>query len=198
MIKAIIFDIGGVLVKTTYEVLLEVLSNKSKVDKNIIKKFADKSFNKVMLGQINESQHFAEIIKQFNIPMSVNDIQKKANLMTEPKNDVWDIVHKLKKRHRLAILSDQGEEWAKVREKTFNFSKYFNPIVYSYKLKIRKPKKEIYEHVLKLLNLSEKECLFIDDSIKNIKGAKNVGMKTIHFKSADQLKKELKKLGIDI
>ena len=60
----------------------------------------------------------------------------------------------------------------------------------------RKPFPEFYQILFSRYNVTPESTLFIDDNIKNIDGAKAVGLQTIHFKSPEQLKDELKSLSI--
>ena len=59
-----------------------------------------------------------------------------------------------------------------------------------------KPEPEIYEIMLDKVGRPAQECLFIDDSLPNIKQANTMGFATIHFESPIQLEKELKHLGL--
>jgi 2-haloacid dehalogenase len=49
---------------------------------------------------------------------------------------------------------------------------------------------------LKRNRLKAADCLFIDDSLKNVKGAEAVGMKAHHFTTPEKLKAELKSLNL--
>lgn len=59
-----------------------------------------------------------------------------------------------------------------------------------------KPHKQIYEYMLSSLKLIPDECLFIDDTAANVKGAGELGINTIQFTSPEQLEKELIELGL--
>jgi FMN phosphatase YigB (HAD superfamily) len=60
-----------------------------------------------------------------------------------------------------------------------NFDDYFLKAYYSHDLKLRKPYPESFRKLLEIENLAADETLFIDDSYKNIEGAKQVGLQTI-------------------
>jgi putative hydrolase of the HAD superfamily len=49
----------------------------------------------------------------------------------------------------------------------------------SYEIGLRKPNKNIYEYVLNDIQKQPQECLFIDDSFANIKGAESAGIQTL-------------------
>jgi 2-haloacid dehalogenase len=62
--------------------------------------------------------------------------------------------------------------------------------------KTRKPYADFYHILLKRYNIDPARAVFIDDNVKNIKGANEVGLNTIHFTSAQELEKDLKALGV--
>jgi HAD superfamily hydrolase (TIGR01509 family) len=60
-----------------------------------------------------------------------------------------------------------------------NIRKYFKKIFVSDKLGVTKPNKEFFEKVLKEIPYSPNEIVFVDDQKKNLKTAKELGLKTI-------------------
>ncbi len=108
------------------------------------------------------------------------------------KNTV-QIVKQLKKRYKVGILSNTNELDANINKKNNNFN-LFSPVILSCEVGCRKPEKKIYQIALKKLKVKPSECVFIDDKKNNLSTAKELGIKTILFKSAIQLKKELNKL----
>jgi putative hydrolase of the HAD superfamily len=120
--------------------------------------------------------------------------QETAENIFKLNTELFDIAQNLKKNFKVGILSNIDQYLAQipVHHKLYNS---FDPklVVLSYKVKLRKPDPEIYHLFLKRAKALAEECLFIDDKKENIETAKKLGMKTIHFKSNFQFKKELKK-----
>ncbi len=46
-------------------------------------------------------------------------------------------------------------------------------------MKMRKPERRIYQHVLRELNVRASEAIFLDDIGQNLKPAKELGIRTI-------------------
>jgi len=65
-------------------------------------------------------------------------------------------------------------------------------------VKCAKPEPEIYEILIERFSLTPEKAVFIDDLEENIEAAKDVGLQGIVFKSPDQLKGDLKGLGIEL
>ena len=73
----------------------------------------------------------------------------------------------------------------------FPFLRLFRDIVVSGDERVVKPDPAIYRLLMERNGLAAEACVFIDDSLKNVLGAKAVGMKAIHFTGPDALRTEL-------
>ncbi|MEO5563584.1 MAG: HAD family phosphatase [Chitinophagaceae bacterium] len=78
----------------------------------------------------------------------------------------------------------------------YNFLHWFDGRVVSGEEKMRKPFPEFYQRLLDRYHVDPKKALFIDDNLRNVKAAQELGITSIHFHSPEQLKKELKELGV--
>ena len=96
-----------------------------------------------------------------------------------------------------ALTNWSGELFPHARER-FEFLKWFEGIVVSGDEKMRKPSAEFYKVLLDRYRLDPSETIFIDDSLRNVKGAEAVGITGIHFHNPEQLKEELQRFGVEI
>ena len=78
----------------------------------------------------------------------------------------------------------------------YNFLHWFNGRVVSGEEKTRKPFPEFYQRLLNRYSVNPAEAVFIDDSLRNIKAAEGMGIKSIHFQNPSQLNTELKEIGV--
>ena len=78
----------------------------------------------------------------------------------------------------------------------FPFLSAFRDIGVSGDERMLKPDAAIYRLLLERNGLDAASCVFIDDSLTNVKGAEAVGMKAVHFTTPDALRAELAKLGV--
>ena len=67
-------------------------------------------------------------------------------------------------------------------------------VIVSYQYKVMKPDRSIYEILLNKYKLKAEECVFIDDRVENVEGAKKIGFYGIHFQSFEQASAELNEL----
>jgi 2-haloacid dehalogenase len=73
----------------------------------------------------------------------------------------------------------------------YDFLNWFDGVVVSGAEKMRKPNPAFYQLLLDRYNVKAEEALFIDDNLRNILAAEKLGINSIHFSSAGQLKFEL-------
>jgi HAD superfamily hydrolase (TIGR01509 family) len=96
-----------------------------------------------------------------------------------------------------AITNFSAEKFAVARA-AFPFLDAFDGVVVSGEERVVKPDPAIYRRLLDRYGLSPGDCLFIDDSLKNVLGARAVGMHAHHFESIDGLRSELSRHGFSI
>ena len=85
------------------------------------------------------------------------------------------------KKYDLVLLSNDVSEWSSYITEYYQLNKYFINKIVSGDVKCRKPEKKIYELTLEKIKKSPTECVFIDNSVKNLEVAGMLGMQTILF-----------------
>ncbi|CAN6725013.1 unnamed protein product [Malus baccata var. baccata] len=107
----------------------------------------------------------------------------------------------------LYVLKDNNYEmhaftnypiWYEMIENKLNISKYLSWTFCSCINGKRKPDPEFYLEVVSHLKVDPGSCIFVDDRIRNVEAAKEVGMIGLHFKNADSLRQDFSLMGIDI
>lgn len=94
--------------------------------------------------------------------------------------------------YKVVALTNWSAETFPIALERFEFLQWFEGIIVSGEEKTRKPFDEIYILTLERFNINAENAIFIDDNLRNIEAAKNLGINSIQFKSPDQLIKELK------
>ena len=201
MIKGIIFDIGGVLVDVKIKSFLEHFVKKSGLSKEQLYSMIvmGKEWELFEKGLISEEQLKKRIEKDHGIdPKLMDDMADDWRCTLKPINETIEIARKLKGRYKLFALSNVDEVTAMKCFQGFSFYKHFDEVVLSWKVHMRKPEREIYEYVLKRMGLMPEEVVFIDNYPVNLPTAKKMGIHTILYKNPEQLKRDLKKLGVKV
>jgi len=97
---------------------------------------------------------------------------------------------------RMATLNNESAELNEHRIETFGLCDIFPTFFSSCWLGVRKPTLAIYQRVLGMTQADPTRTLFVDDRMQNLTPAAGLGMRTIQFRGAEQLRGELKKVGV--
>jgi len=101
-------------------------------------------------------------------------------------------------KYLLATINNEPLELNERRIQQFNLRRDFMAFFSSCYLGVRKPDEGIYKLALEVTQRSPDECLFIDDRELNLECAEQLHMRTIHFKDAAQLRRDLVASGVSI
>jgi len=215
-IKAVIFDIGGVLLLGDKEVKyghqnINVHEEMSKKYGLGLKEWFDTiedAYKKAITGKWKKDKVYGKLAKTLNT--DAKKLEKEfidAHRKYFRKNKgLTKFARKLRDDYYVGILSDQTPASKKVFLDKLKLEN-FEPVVISCDVGSRKPDKEIYKMVKKELdNLVKKdekqphkkikydEILFIDNRDWNLKPARELGMRTLLFKTNKQAIKDLKNM----
>ncbi len=120
--------------------------------------------------------------------------------LSQPKQDTLAILDALarSRKYFLATLNNESLPLNLYRIETFQLRRYFTAFFSSCFLGLRKPEKGIFLAAVNITQRPPQECLYVDDRSLNVEAAARLGLRTIHFRGAAQLRRELAGLGIDV
>ena len=197
MIKTIIFDLAEVYLKGFYGVedyLEELLDMKPD---EIRDKLQGPEFRLLMEGKITEDKFWEKLIQRNGWNIETDKFKKAIRENFDEIEGTREIIETLKEKgFKLGLLSDHSREWIEHCNGKFDYHKLFHSTQYSFEVECCKTDKKTFELLLEKLDEKPENCLFIDDSEKNISTAKSIGLNTIQFKNPEQLKKELTSFSI--
>jgi putative hydrolase of the HAD superfamily len=102
------------------------------------------------------------------------------------------------RKYLLATINNEPRELNIRRIEQFNLRRDFEAFFSSCFVHIRKPDEAIYRLALEVTQRRPEECLFIDDRALNLECARQMGMRTIHFENAAQLRQDLQANGVTV
>ncbi len=178
MRKLIVFDAMGVVYTTCDDVSGLLIPYLKKINPDISDKAVQQLYHKLSLGIINSEEFFSEFGFSNKFPEIQSDYLESCLVLDE---NFVPLAEKLKEKYDLAMLSNDASEWSKHLRNRFCLDDYFDYYVISGDAGFRKPSEEIYKILLEKANTIPQECVFIDDNVKNIETAENLGFNTIWF-----------------
>ena len=196
-IKAIIFDLGGVYFADgtakaviRFEEMLHV--PKSKLEKI----FGGHSLGgDYRLGKIGEKKFWEATKGELCTDDGTIGYLKEVWNSSYTRNwGMKTLIRKLRKRYKVAVLSDNIRERVEYLNRKYNLDKEFDCYVYSFEHGMLKPDKRLLKILFQRLNVKEDEVIIVDNSIVKVESFRKFGVQTILFRSARQVKRELSNL----
>ena len=200
MIKNVIFDIGGVIVKFKRDNYLDCFEFDEKTKNILINDVVfSKDFSLVSTGKMNiedsiesSKKRHPELTKEIDM---INDINN-FKIMMPPHEQTLSLIKQLKQQgFKLYIISDIDEHMiAYLNQEIDGFEDFFDGISYSCRVGMVKKHGDVFDYVLEKYKLNPQETLFVDDVERNLAQAKLRGIQTLQFVSETESVNEIKKL----
>lgn len=181
-VKAITFDFWGVFAEMKppmYEYMRQYNISPEKYSNEIHKLIVEHDLNK-----LTEQQFLKKCSKVvgLEIPYPLCRYDFKSGSLNEK---LIAVVKKLKEKYKIALLSNNNKEYCEEYLFKPKLDKLFDVLVISYQVGYRKPSLEIYQILIKKLDLKSGEILFIDDDPTKLPSAEKQGIKTLVYKGAE-------------
>lgn len=195
-IKAVYFDLGGVIVRTEDKgprTRLGAEFGKSYRDMELIV-FENDSSIRATVGEISEDDHWQTAIAALGLPQSeIPRVREAFFAGDQIDRQLLDFLRGLRPRCKTGLISNA---WSGLRPWIVSqrFDDAFDHMTISAEIGIGKPAEGIYRHALKKLGVRAEESIFVDDVPKNIEACKAIGMHGILFHSASQVMDDIRKL----
>jgi epoxide hydrolase-like predicted phosphatase len=195
-VKAVFFDLGGVLVRTEFQAPRQLLADRLGMEYDDLNKivFDSDSGLKASIGEISSEDHWASVIKRLKRPASeLAAIRAEFFAGDIVDRTLVDYIRSLRGKYKTGLISNA---WGDLRDFILRekFDDAFDKMIISAEVGAMKPEPKIFQIALEQFRASPNEAVFIDDFLINIEGCEKVGMKGIHFKDPESALKQLKKL----
>ncbi len=196
-ITTVIWDVGGVLVRTEDSRPRQQLADRLKMERMELEEmvFGGVSGDMAQLGQISTEEHWKNVI----CLTSLEDEEKE-----EFQSLFWggdrvdfelvDYIRSLRKRYKTGLLSNAFSDLREVLTSAWKIADAFDQMVISAEVGLVKPNPSIYRLALEKFEADAGQAVFIDDLPVNVEAARQVGMYAIQFIQPEQARLELEKL----
>ncbi len=197
-IQAVIFDFGGVLIRTEDYGPREALARRYGVTREHLEYLVltGPEGTRAQLGEIHPRELWLYVARELGIPDPNLEEMERAFWGGDRFNtELIAFARQLRNRYKVGLLSNA---WITLREwlKTTPVADLFDVQVISAEVGLMKPDPRIYARILGELGVLPQQAVFIDDMPENVEGARRVGMHAIHYTDNPSLFRGLQNLGI--
>jgi len=202
-VKAIIFDLGGVVVDLDFTNFYNSIITQSPLNKPqtpIMLEFFRQS-DIYHQGNMTDDEFYQLACDLLQVCMLDQSEFFKAfnSIISDINLDVIKIIKKIRdsKKFKLIALSNvNSSHWDFILKKKWDFLNYFDELILSHEIHLIKPDPKTFEYAIQKAGCKPEQIVFIDDGLNNIRSAKQLGIVAIKYTNIEALIEEFKKLKI--
>ncbi len=184
MLKAVIFDLGGVLTLNS--------ENNKGPKENL--QVSPETWNKAGLGLIDDEEAFGEMARNYQVESET--IKEWLFSKRKPNPEVFELISQFKPEIKKAIISNSLKSIFYNFMDQYQLKDKFDVMVISAEEQVKKPDPKIFRRACQRLGVNPEECLFIDNDQEHIIAAEKLGMKGLLFMRAEDLRNQLDNLNL--
>ena len=183
-IRAVIFDLGGVLIRSLDKTPRRKWEIELGLPENQLSHlaFGSDMAQRAMLGDATEEDVWRDVANTLNL---------NADQMRDLVADFWsceslnielaNFARALRPKYQTAILSNAFSSARQAVTENFQLDEIFDPMIISGEVRLAKPDARIFHLTAQRIGVAPHECVFIDDVHENIESARAVGMRGVQF-----------------
>ena len=196
-IRAIFFDIGGVLVRTndrtprtrlatrlgtTYDALVDLI-------------WGGERGRQAQKGKISAEEQWTNACRVLHWPLDrMQDLESEFFAGDELDTTLVDYIRSLHTCYRTGIISNALSNVRSAIEQKWDIADAFDALILSAEIGLMKPDPRIFHTALQALGVAPAEAVFVDDVAENVAGAQALGMFAMRFIDPVQAKEEVDRL----
>jgi glucose-1-phosphatase len=196
-IRAVIFDLGGVLLRTEDPIPRRQLGERLGISREQMyyHVFDSPSAQQATVGKISATNHWETVRQALRLsheefPSVVDAFWAGDRLDTS----LVDSIRALRPLYKTALLSNAWDNLRPALEQEWKIADAFDEVFISAEVGVAKPDPRIFELALSRLQVSPPEAVFVDDFLDNVTAARQLGIQAIHFRNSTQALGELRVL----
>jgi len=196
-VKAIIWDMGGVLVRTHSRQGRQKWERELNVPPGDLERavFRSESAQRAGLGAVSVDEHWHWVLSHYGIPFTRREeFERDFWSGDEVDHQLVNQIRDLKLHYKSGLITNAWLDIRHMLEEVWQINTAFDDMVISAEVKLAKPDPAIYHLMLQQLQVLPGESVFIDDFIENVDAARSLGMAAIQFQSPEQVMHELHQL----
>ena len=198
MEKAVLLDLGGVVLEIDFHRVFASWANHSGVDKSIFYEqwSLDDAYKQHEVGALSFQEYSAHMSRSLGVSMSELSWQKGWNaLWVGTYKSVIELLPLLAQKYTLCAFSNTNATHAASFNHHFGTElSHFETLYLSQEVGQRKPDTQAFLTVCENMGYAPKDVGFLDDTLENVKGAKDAGLEAYHTRTEAEVTSQLSKL----
>ncbi len=198
-ISAIFWDVGGVLLTNGWDrAQREKALEQFHLDREEFNDRHEMLVSSFERGKISLDEYLDRTIFYRSRPFTRDEFRQFMFALSQPKSDELALAQELSRsgKYLMSTINNESREMNLYRIEKFGLREIFDIFISSCFVGLRKPERDIYRLALEITQKVPAQCCFIDDRDLNLESAEKLGMQTIRMQTTEQLRQELRKLGV--
>jgi HAD superfamily hydrolase (TIGR01509 family) len=199
MIKAVVFDLGGVLFAEGKSVAIDKLCREYGYDRDLLRQILSSGQSMdLRKGLISDETFWSWVQNQIPRGCDAATIAKEWYDGYVLDQEVLAVIKLLKGKYRLVAFSGNVRSRVQYLDEKYGFRKLFDLEIYSFDYHLTKPDKEFVEVMLRTVGCEPHEIVYVDDNQIYARPARDLGIHVVIYSTGqgDKLRIELQRLGV--
>ena len=198
-IQTIVFDLGEVLIAGLFGIEVPLAEQLRVPGSTILPAFGGDLLEELCCARLSEDEYLQRIVNRQGWCVPIDHLKSviRRNFHRHVPG-MQAVLDRLTPRYELVLLSDHAREWMAYIQMVHSFFHKFRALFFSYELGQTKSNPTTFALVLDELGRKAQQCLFVDDSERNVATARSVGLPSIRFVDSAQLVRQLCRVGLEL
>jgi putative hydrolase of the HAD superfamily len=190
-IRALLFDLGGVVIEIDPDRMLQHWLPHSRLDLSAMRErlYADEAFRRHERGQLETAGYMAHLAERFEIDAAAEHIVAGWNaILVDTIESTLDLIDDLRLHLPCFAFSNTSPVHRASWSTRFpRLEQTFEHLFLSFELGLRKPERVAYEAVARAIGVPASSILFFDDLAENVEGARAAGMQAVQVSTPEDV-----------
>lgn len=198
-ITTLFFDIGGVLLTNGWDRhMRRAAVDRFGLDWDELQDRHEQVVSEFETGRLSLANYLRHTVFYRQRDFSADEFRAYMEAQSQPHEATLSLARELAAggKYRFGTINNESRELNRYRIERFGLREVFHLFVTSCYVGMRKPDPAIYRLALELTQCDPEECVFVDDRLLNIEAAIEAGLRTVHHRTAGELRAELAGLGV--
>ena len=195
-----IFDLGNTVIKLAYERVMQGICKRATVTRDALVELLESpgAYRDLERGAVSFEQFFDFLCDKAGYRGSLQDLRETwSDFFVGPLPGIEDLIGRLRRKYRVAFLSNSNEVHAEVIPRKFaTLFEKDDRIIFSHRFKTAKPDPEMFHRALEIIGALPSQAVFVDDLLENVLAARSVGITSYQFRDVFALETALRTDGL--